>query len=68
MSQRSASIEKSIDKSWFNFMEMNDNTLKEFEANTKSIQKSLTKRHLSLKISAEKGDESVSPNRSNLSL
>lgn len=49
-------------------MEMNDTTLKEFEANTKSIQKSLTKRHLSLKISAEKGDESVSPNRSNLSL
>lgn len=49
-------------------MEMNDNTLKEFEANTRSIQKSLTKRHLSLKISAENGDESVSPNRSNLSL
>lgn len=49
LSCNSASLEWSLDKSWFNVWEMHDNSLKEFESNTKTMQKCLTNRHLSLK-------------------
>lgn len=42
---------------------MNDNSIREFESNTKTLQKSLTNRHLSLKISGEREDQSLTPGK-----
>lgn len=55
------SIEQSLER--FNLKEMNDNSIREFESNTKTLQKSLTNRHLSLKISGEREDKSLTPRK-----